>query len=165
MVAYYSDVLLVWTPLLLAFGLELEGRTTPCLHVCGHWGGANHVFYMCKRWWQASLVVFCVLSSVTEDNDKLKGSSLSCGFFFWVAENDDKPFDSSSSYGFFLGLKKMTTSLPTHRHLVVFSFGYKRWQQIAKLIIDLFFLSCKNNHEPFGSLSCCASFFLSCKKQ
>jgi hypothetical protein len=47
-------------------------------------------------------------------------------FFFWVAENDDKPFSSSSSYGFFLGLKKMTTSLPTHHHLMVFSLGYKR---------------------------------------
>jgi len=63
-------------------------------------------------------------------------------FSFWVAENDDKPFGSSSSYGFFLGLKIMTTSLPTHHHLVVFSLGYRRWQQTAKLVIDLFFLSC-----------------------
>jgi len=86
-------------------------------------------------------------------------------FFFWVAENDDKPFSSSSSYGFFLGLKKMTTSLPTHRHLVVFSLGYRRWQQIAKLIIDLFFFKLQKTIMNWEFIVILWFFFLNCRKQ
>jgi hypothetical protein len=142
------------------------------------------VFYMYKRWWRTSWVVFCVFSSIAEDNDKLKGSSSSCGFFFGLQKmmtslpthhhfmsfnfGLQKMMTSLSIHchlmGFFLGLKKMTTSLPTHCHLMVFSLGYRRWQQIAKLTIDLFFLNCTKQPRAFGSSSSYATFFLSCKK-
>jgi hypothetical protein len=100
LVAYYSDVPWAWTPLLLTFGLELEGRTTP-LFACV-WalirsqpcvlyvqkmmtnllGCLLCFFFNCRRQWQAKR--FIVILWV----------------FFWVAKNDDKPPNSSSFYEF-----------------------------------------------------------------
>jgi len=113
-------------------------------------GNSAHLlcfFFNCKRQRQAKRFIVILWFSfwVVENYDKPPDSSSSYWFFSWVKENDDKPPNSSSFYGFF-------------------SLGHIKRQQIAKLVVNLFFLSCIRWPQASWLIIVLCYFFLSCKK-
>ncbi len=69
--------------MLPAFGLELEGRNTPPVCMCvGIEEEPTTCFIFTKDDDELICSYFVFFSSIAENNDKLKGSSSSCGYFF-----------------------------------------------------------------------------------
>ncbi len=64
LVAYYIVMVLPVPQCCLVLNWSWKNRTTPCLYVCGHWGGASQVFYLLLATQQQPLYVLFVLSSL-----------------------------------------------------------------------------------------------------